>query len=520
MKLVHKVIIGTLSVSVVGVGIMFMNYNSSNIVSDYTNLQRVDTRRSDLKAQMKQPANGNGNDDPAVSANQFDPSKSYAQTSPVPDSLDPTEVMAWINAQNISPQRKALLNKGLSMYKKATYSLSTPAHNNQNVPDITGLQIECSGFVAFCMKQGAGIGKEIGDFGNVEAIAKGGKWEHVKSNFLPGDCGFYLKASKTGASGHIGYYVGTNSKGEQIFLHAGSTMSGKVTPYLSTHNGFAKDEMLRHKDLAVFDTQVPATSTPTPGATKITPGTTQEIQWNPSWKYANKSVVHDPSVKMTTPQNPNGKIVFIDPGHGSKAAQNVQTPAYPNGEAVLVSGTNKAGATTRIGASSGGTFVTGARMTEAEATLKLGKIVKQKLLEKGYTVIMSREASDCNNDNIARMVYANNNAQLNVSLHFNEAKAAQNKRLMVLTPIEGQKARENLNNNYQTIKNTEAKFKEGFATGGWGIKSDSTTDLAFHVYATIPAVMCEMADFDDDLSEADFETMANSVVAGIENVLK
>ena len=32
--------------------------------------------------------------------------------------------------------------------------------------------------------------------------------------------------------------------------------------------------------------------------------------------------------------------------------------------------------------------------------------------------------------------------------------------------------------------------------------------------------MCEMADFDDELSEADFDTMANSVVAGIENVLK
>lgn len=520
MKLVYKVIIGTLAVSTVGVGTMFMNYNSSNILSDYTNLQRVDTRRSDLRAQMQQPANGTGSDDPVVSANQFDSSKGYTQTSPVPDSLDPTEVMNWINAQNISPQRKALLNKGMAVYKKAKYNCVGSAHNNQNVPDITGLEIECSGFVGYCLKQGAGIEKDVGDFGTVSAISKSDRFEHVKSNFLPGDCGFILYSSG-GASGHIGYYVGTNSKGEQIFLHAGGSSKERTpTPYLSTHGKFHKDEMLRNKDLAVFDTQVPATSTPVPGATKITPGTTQEIQWNPSWKYANKSVVHDPSVKITTPQNPNGKVVFIDPGHGSKAANKVQTPAYPNGEAILVTGTNKVGATTRVGASTGGTFVTGSRMTEAEATLKLGKIVKQKLLDKGYTVIMSREASDCNNDNIARMVYANNNAQLNVSLHFNTAEAAQNKRLMILTPIERQKARENLNNNYDTIKATEAKFKEGFATGGWGVKSDSTTDLAFHVYATIPAVMCEMADFDDDLTESDFETMANSVVAGIENVLK
>lgn len=519
MKLINKIIVSTLAVSTIGAGVMFMNYNSSNILTDYNNIQNGVSKRADLKAQMIQPGNQEGSDDPLVTSNQFDPSKGYQQNSPVPDSLDPNEVMAWVNAQNISPQRKALLNKGLAAHKKARYTLDYKPHMNQNVPDITGLEIECSGFVGYCMKQGAGIGKEVSDFGTVRSISNNSKWEHVKSNFLPGDCGFILY-SANGASGHIGYYVGENSKGEQIFLHAGGSSKEKTpTPYLSTHPKFHKDEMLRYIPLAEFDKQV-ATQTPTPGATKVKPGTVQQIQWNPSWKYANLSVVHDSSVSMTTPQNPNGKVVCIDPGHGSIAASKVSTRAYPNGEAILTSGTNKAGSTTRTGASTGGQFVVGSRMTEAEATLKLGKIVKQKLLDKGYTVIMAREASDCNNDNIARMVYANNNAQMVVSLHFNDKSAQQNKRMMVLTPVAGSKDRENLVNNYQTIKATEAKFKEGFVNGGWGIKTDTESDLAFFAYSSIPAVMCEMADFDDVLSDADFDTMANSVVAGIENVLK
>ena len=140
MKLINKVIISTLAVSTIGAGVMFMNYNSSNIVSDYNNIQNGVSKRADLKAQMIQPGNKEGSDDPLVTSNQFDPSKGYTQSSPVPDSLDPNEVMAWVNAQNISPQRKALLNKGLSVHKKARYTLDYKPHMNQNVPDITGLR--------------------------------------------------------------------------------------------------------------------------------------------------------------------------------------------------------------------------------------------------------------------------------------------------------------------------------------------------------------------------------------------
>ena len=169
MKLINKIIVSTLAVSTIGAGVMFMNYNSSNILTDYNNIQNGVSKRADLKE---------GSDDPLVTSNQFDPSKGYTQSSPVPDSLDPNEVMAWVNAQNISPQRKALLNKGLAVFKKARYNCVTPAHMNQNVPDITGLEIECSGFVGYCMKQGAGVGQtfylEI-----VDSILKLMRMEHL-----------------------------------------------------------------------------------------------------------------------------------------------------------------------------------------------------------------------------------------------------------------------------------------------------------------------------------------------------
>jgi len=101
---------------------------------NYNNIQNGVSKRADLKAQMIQPGNKEGSDDPLVTSNQFDPSKGYTQSSPVPDSLDPNEVMAWVNAQNISPQRKALLNKGLNVYKKARYN--NKSRNLLSNPDL------------------------------------------------------------------------------------------------------------------------------------------------------------------------------------------------------------------------------------------------------------------------------------------------------------------------------------------------------------------------------------------------
>ena len=84
----------------------------------------------------------------------------------------------------------------------------------------------------------------------------------------------------------------------------------------------------------------------------------------------------------------------------------VKTQCHPDGSAKVTGGTTGAGATSAVAVSSGMTFADGT--AESKVTLAMAKVLKTKLLNAGYDVLMIRESDDVQLDNIARTVIANN----------------------------------------------------------------------------------------------------------------
>ena len=109
-------------------------------------------------------------------------------------------------------------------------------------------------------------------------------------------------------------------------------------------------------------------------------------------------------------------MVCVNAGHGTNGGGSVKTQCHPDGSAKVTGGTTGAGATSAVAVSSGMTFADGT--AESKVTLAMAKVLKTKLLNAGYDVLMIRESDDVQLDNIARTVIANNNADCHIALHW------------------------------------------------------------------------------------------------------
>ena len=89
---------------------------------------------------------------------------------------------------------------------------------------------------------------------------------------------------------------------------------------------------------------------------------------------------------------------------------------HPDGSPKSTGGSTAAGAATATAVSGGMTFYDGT--PESEVTLKMAEILRDKLLLEGYDVLMIRDSSDVQLDNVARTVICNNVADCHISLHW------------------------------------------------------------------------------------------------------
>ncbi len=148
--------------------------------------------------------------------------------------------------------------------------------------------------------------------------------------------------------------------------------------------------------------------------------TKTQIDLKSSYEYSEQSKIHSDTATLYTNNNDNKKniTVCVNAGHGTSGGSSVKTQCHPDGTAKVTGGTTAAGETEAVAVSSGMDFSNGT--PEAEATLGVALKLKELLLEDGYSVLMIREGSDIQLDNVARTVIANNNADCHVSLHFDD----------------------------------------------------------------------------------------------------
>ena len=217
-------------------------------------------------------------------------------------------------------------------------------------------------------------------------------------------------------------------------------------------------------------------------------------------------------------RNTNGAhgdiVVCVNAGHGTKGGGSVKTQSHPDGTGKVTGGSNPNGAVYSTAVSSGMEFSDGTE--EHVITLREAKLLRAKLLARGYSVLMIREESDVQLDNIARTVLANNYANCHVAIHWDSSTS--DKGAFYMSVPDGIKYMDPVSS---TWEKSEA-FGEALISGlrGRGVKifgsGSMDIDLTQTSYSSIPSVDIELGDKVSDHSAAALDNLAEGLADGIE----
>ena len=165
--------------------------------------------------------------------------------------------------------------------------------------------------------------------------------------------------------------------------------------------------------------------------------------------------------------------------------------------------------------SSGMTFQDGT--AESSVTLRMAQILRDKLLAAGYDVLMVRDGSDVQLDNIARTVICNNRANCHIALHWDGDGLDYDKGCFYIRVPDGIKGMEPVASHWQQHDALGAALVEGLRGQGAKIngKGSMAIDLTQTSYSTVPSVDMELGNACSDHSDATLGMLADGLVAGV-----
>ena len=242
------------------------------------------------------------------------------------------------------------------------------------------------------------------------------------------------------------------------------------------------------------------------------------VEMSPEYLYAGNSKINSGKAIFyeSNSQNRKGKTVCVNAGHGTIGGSSVKTLCHPDGTPKVTSGTTAAGATTAVAVSSGMTFNDGT--AESTVTLKMAKVLRDKLLAAGYDVLMIRETDDVQLDNIARTVLANNLADCHLALHWDSTAKDKGCFYMSVPNNASYRAMEPVASHWESHNRLGACLIEGLREKGNKIFSSGAMemDLTQTSYSTIPSVDVELGDKTSAHTTEALEKLADGLVIGIE----
>ena len=249
-----------------------------------------------------------------------------------------------------------------------------------------------------------------------------------------------------------------------------------------------------------------------------------EIGLDSNWQYANFSKINSGKAKFykSTAANKKGKVITVNAGHGTSGGEdkNKKTQVHPDGSKKVEGGSTARGATYAPAVTTGMDFEDGT--SEAEVTLKVALKLRDKLLAKGYDVVMIRETSDVQLDNIARTVIANNNSDAHIAIHYNSTASKAGAFYMKVSDndFEGKKYKnmDPVSRMWQQHDTLGERLLDGLQDKGITIKSQRglPSDLTQTSYSTIPSVDIELGDKKTDHYDATNDKMAEGLAAGVD----
>ena len=243
----------------------------------------------------------------------------------------------------------------------------------------------------------------------------------------------------------------------------------------------------------------------------------ETVTFNTSWKYAEFSKISSGSATLyrSTAAVKKNHVICVNAGHGTKGGSSVKTQCHPDGTPKVTSGTTSAGATTAVAVSGGMTFADGT--SEAKVTLAMAKVLKDKLLARGYDVLMIRENDDVQLDNVARTVLANNMADCHIALHWDSTKSNKGAFYMSVPNVASYRAMEPVASHWQQHNALGESLVAGLKNAGVKIFSGGSMemDLTQTSYSTIPSIDIELGDGKSAHDDATLGKLADGLVVGV-----
>lgn len=236
-----------------------------------------------------------------------------------------------------------------------------------------------------------------------------------------------------------------------------------------------------------------------------------------SWEFASYAKISDGVANLYASDSADKKnyVVALSAGHGCESGSSEYVYCHPDKSPKIVSGSTSSGSLYCTASSFGMVFLNGEN--EADVNLKVASLLKSKLLDNGFDVLMLREDNVSRLDNIARVVLANNLAAIHLSIHFDSTTT--DKGAFYLSVPEDDYYREM----YPVSKMWRAHHElgdtliKGLRNSDIKIYNDGTMpmDLIQTSYSLIPSVDVELGDKMTDTSLENLDFLADGLLKGI-----
>ena len=245
-----------------------------------------------------------------------------------------------------------------------------------------------------------------------------------------------------------------------------------------------------------------------------------KIYLDPAWDWAGNSEIDKGcAVLYKAASGRKDVVIAVNAGHGTDGGELVKTFCHPDRSPKITGGTNPAGSLKATAISVGMIFNDGTY--EAEATLRCSRILRDKLLEQGYDVLMLRDEEDVQLDNVTRTVIANNTADILVSIHWDSDGLDYDKGCFYVPVPDEIKEIEPVASNWREHEKLGEALITGLRTKGCKIYEGYVLpqELTQTCYSTIPSALVELGNETSAHDDAVLGRLADGLLEGLAKYL-
>lgn len=242
----------------------------------------------------------------------------------------------------------------------------------------------------------------------------------------------------------------------------------------------------------------------------------RKITLDKKWEFASFSKINSGAAGINrAKKNIKKFVVAVNAGHGTKGGSAVKTYCHPDKSPKVTGGTTAKGETQSYAVSDGMYFYD--KTSEAYVNLQVALLLKDKLLNEGFDVLMLRSTDDVQLDNIARTVIANNNAHIHVAIHFDGDSQKKDKGCFYCGIPEELKKFKNVRAHYENSEKLGNFLTNSLKNCGLQLYNEGRyeVDLTQTSFSTIPTVDIELGNSHTRHDLVSLEKRAQAICDGI-----